>query len=53
MWANIRSAIRRIEKRRRDRRDYENLLQYGEHAFYDIGIARDEVERLYRSTWLR
>jgi uncharacterized protein YjiS (DUF1127 family) len=52
MWTNIRSAVRRAGERNRHRRDYEYLLHQGDKMFDDIGVARAEVERLYRKTWL-
>lgn len=55
MWTRIRNAIRQADRRGRDRRDYETLLHHdcSERLFKDIDVARAEVERLYRNTWLR
>jgi uncharacterized protein YjiS (DUF1127 family) len=53
MWTNIKNAIRRADERNRHRREYADLLQQGDQMFSDIGVARADVEKLFRQTRIR
>ena len=48
MINQIRNAVRRVNERSRHRREYEQLLQFGDDMFRDIGVPRADVVRMHR-----